>query len=308
MNISQLRYFITVARMEHYSHASSVLYITQPALSNSVKRLEQEVGFPLFKSIGRNVALTPEGKIFYEHVLESLETLNSGIVAAQECHAGHRQTIRVGSVASLMRGQLSSLLSNYIQVTDDNIEFDISLHGSTKELLSKISEGAYDAVFCGYPVGDPSLDWIPLFRQDAVVIVHESHPLANREMVSIKDIKQYPQLSYRPPSYMYYAFKNMFTEQGLNPKLVFDDDVSALSVIAVADDCVGIAIDSARDCLWDSIRMIPIEEFLEPYHYVGMAFIAKKVRSPEMDRFIEYALNYSKENIHVEATERRYYR
>lgn len=100
----------------------------------------------------------------------------------------------------------------------------------------------------------------------------------------------------------------MFTEQGLNPKLVFDDDVSALSVIAVADDCVGIAIDSARDCLWDSIRMIPIEEFLEPYHYVGMAFIAKKVRSSEMDRFIEYASNYSKENIHVEATERRYYR
>lgn len=113
MNISQLRYFITVARMEHYSHASSVLYITQPALSNSVKRLEQEVGFPLFKSIGRNVALTPEGKIFYEHVLESLETLNSGIVAAQECHAGHRQTIRVGSVAYWATVSIPAHLSIY---------------------------------------------------------------------------------------------------------------------------------------------------------------------------------------------------
>lgn len=308
MNISQLKYFITVAQMEHYSKAASVLYVTQPALSNSVKRLEQEIGFPLFRSSGRNVTLTEEGKVFYEHVLKSLETLNSGIAAAQSCHAEHKQTIRIGSVASLMRGQLSSFLNGYTQSTEDNVEFDIALHGSTKELLTKILQNCYDTVLCGYPVGDPSLNWIPLFRQDAVAIVHESHPLANRELISIKDIKQYPQLSYRPPSYMYYAFKNMFVEQNLNPKLVFDDDVSALSVMAVSKDCVGIAIDSARDCLWDSIRMIPIKEFLEPYHYVGMAYAKKQSCPPELERFIEYASDYSKENIKIEATERRYYR
>ncbi len=308
MNISQLRYFVTVAQMEHYGHAAAALYITQPALSNSIKRLEREIGFPLFNNVGRNVTLTAEGKVFLDHVVQALDTLDSGIVAGQEHYNKRTQTIRVGSVASLMRGQLSSFLNNYSSVSDDNVEFDISLVSFTRELLPMVIEGTFDAAFCGYPVGEQSLDWIPLFRQDAVAVVHESHPLATKKMVSIEDIKQYPQLSYRAPSYMYYAFKNMFAEYGLEPKLVFDDDVSALSVMAVTPNSVGIAIDSAKDCLWDSVRMIPIEEFLEPYHYAGMAFLANKAHSPEFDTFREYVEHYSRENIHCEAIERRYYR
>ncbi|MDO4532990.1 MAG: LysR family transcriptional regulator [Coriobacteriia bacterium] len=310
MNISQLRYFVTVAQMEHYGHAAAALYITQPALSNSIKRLEREVGFPLFSNVGRNVTLTPEGKVFLDHVVQSLDTLNSGIIAGQEHYNKRTQTIRVGSVASLMRGQLSSFLNNYSGVSDDNVEFDISLVSFTRELLPMVIEGVFDAAFCGNPVGEQSLDWIPLFRQDAVAIVHESHPLADKTMVSIEDIKRYPQLSYRAPSYMYYAFKSMFVEYGLEPKLVFDDDISALSVMAVTanSNCVGIAIDSAKDCLWDSVRMIQIEEFLEPYHYAGMAYLANKVHSPEFEAFREYVERYSRENIHAEATERRYYR
>lgn len=293
--------------MEHYGHAAAALYITQPALSNSIKRLEREIGFPLFDNAGRNVTLTSEGKVFLDHVTQSLDTLDAGIIAGQEHYNKRTQTIRVGSVASLLRGQLSSFLNNYRITTDDNVEFNISLLSFTDDLLPKVIEGVYDAVFCGYPVGEPSLNWIPLFRQDAVVVVHASHPLADKDLVSIEDLKPYPQLSYRPPSYMFYAFKNMFIEYGLNPTPVFDDDVSALSVMAVTPNSVGIAIDSAQDCLWDSIRMIPIREFLEPYHYVGMAYLAKKTHSPEFQAFRDYVERYSRENIHAAPIERRYY-
>ena len=308
MNILQLRYFVAVAQKEHYGHAAAELYITQPALSNSIKRLEREIGFPLFNSAGRNVMLTPEGKVFLDHVTQSLGILNSGIIAAQEHYHKSKQTIHVGSVASLLRGRLSSFLNDFAEFSDDNVEFDISLVSFTQELLSKLVEGNYDAVFCGQPVGEPSLSWIPLFPQDAVAIVHESHPLADKKIVSIEDIRPYPQLSYRPPCYMYYAFKNMFAEYGLTPEPMFDDDISALSVVAVTPQCVGIAIDSAKDCLWDSVRMLQIEEFLEPYHYVGMAYMTNKDQPPGFQGFKEYAERYSRENIHGEAIERRYYR
>lgn len=307
MNLAQLRYFVAVAQMEHYGRAAKALYLTQPALSNSIRRLEKELGFPLFKSEGRNVALTSEGKVLLEHVVDSLERLDSGLDAARRCHEEKGCIVRVGSVASLLRGPLSSFLSGHCRGECRGVEFEISLHGSTKELLLKLFDNTFDVVFCGYPVGEPTLDWVPLFRQDAVVIVHESHPLADREMLSIDDIRPYPQLSYRPPSYMYYAFENMFKEKGLSPKLVFDDDVSALSVMAVSPDSVGIAIDSARDCLWESIRMIPIEEFLEPYHYVGMAFRSNVELAPVVASFVESVKRYSRENITEESIERRYY-
>lgn len=64
MNVAQLRYFVAVAQLEHYSKAAKALYITQPALSNSMNRLEKELGVQLFESMGRNIVLPRKGRIF----------------------------------------------------------------------------------------------------------------------------------------------------------------------------------------------------------------------------------------------------
>ena len=76
MNVAQLRYFVAVAQLEHYSRAAKALYITQPALSNSMNRLEKELGVQLFENIGRNIVLTPQGKDLLVSVSAALKELD----------------------------------------------------------------------------------------------------------------------------------------------------------------------------------------------------------------------------------------
>ena len=78
MNVAQLRYFVAVAQLEHYSKAAKALYITQPALSNSMNRLEKELGVQLFESMGRNIVLTPQGKDLLVSVSAALKELDRG--------------------------------------------------------------------------------------------------------------------------------------------------------------------------------------------------------------------------------------
>ena len=66
MNLYHLRYFVTLAHLEHYTKAADVLAITQPSLSHAISSLEEELGVKLFEKNGRNVSLTKYGKSFLE--------------------------------------------------------------------------------------------------------------------------------------------------------------------------------------------------------------------------------------------------
>ena len=73
MNLSQLKYFVTLARLEHYTKAAEELEISQPSLSYAMTMLEQELGTKLFQKKGRNIVLTKYGKFFLDYVEQSLQ-------------------------------------------------------------------------------------------------------------------------------------------------------------------------------------------------------------------------------------------
>ena len=68
MNLYHLRYFVTLAHLEHYTKAAENLSITQPSLSHAISLLENELGVALFEKEGRNIVLTKYGKIFLKDV------------------------------------------------------------------------------------------------------------------------------------------------------------------------------------------------------------------------------------------------
>lgn len=77
-NLSSYRIFYTVANTGNISKAAKELYISQPAISKSIQKLEESVGCKLFSRSSRGVVLTDEGKLLYEHVSEAFETLTMG--------------------------------------------------------------------------------------------------------------------------------------------------------------------------------------------------------------------------------------
>ena len=113
MNLSQLRYFRKLAQVQHFTRAAEELFITQPALSNSIKQLEGKLGIPLFEQHGRNVRLTKFGKEFNEYVSEGLDVIDKGIQVAQEHANSLSGTIDIGTIFTLQADYLPALLREY---------------------------------------------------------------------------------------------------------------------------------------------------------------------------------------------------
>lgn len=79
MNLQQLRYFVAISQFGHYGQAAKALYVTQSALSNSIKKLEGELGVRLFEHQGRNAVLTDRGKVFAARISPILNDLDNAI-------------------------------------------------------------------------------------------------------------------------------------------------------------------------------------------------------------------------------------
>lgn len=95
MEIQQLRYFTVAARYQHITKAAEEIHIAQPALTQIIKRLESEMGAPLFERNGRNIILTPEGKILQEEALQILKTIDELPIVLQQKKAERDKTLKI---------------------------------------------------------------------------------------------------------------------------------------------------------------------------------------------------------------------
>lgn len=95
MEIQQLRYFLVAARYQHITKAAEEIHIAQPALTQIIKRLESEVGAPLFERNGRNIILTPEGKILQEEALQILKTIDELPIVLQQKKTERDKTLKI---------------------------------------------------------------------------------------------------------------------------------------------------------------------------------------------------------------------
>lgn len=100
MNLYHLRYFVTLAHLEHYTKAAEILAITQPSLSHAISSLEKELGVKLFEKDGRNVVLTKCGQAFLTDVEQSLEMLDSSVNRLQMTGLGEGR-VDIGMLRTL---------------------------------------------------------------------------------------------------------------------------------------------------------------------------------------------------------------
>ena len=100
MNLYQLRYFVTLAKEEHYTKAAAKLHITQPSLTHAIHLMEDEIGLSLFERKGRNVILTKYGHLFLKEIEPILLHLDDSIDTMKEIAQG-KETLNIGFVRRL---------------------------------------------------------------------------------------------------------------------------------------------------------------------------------------------------------------
>lgn len=148
-NLSSYRIFYTVANTGNISKAAKELYISQPAISKSIQKLEESVGCKLFSRSSRGVVLTDEGKLLYEHVSEAFETLTMGeekLKRSIELGVGH---LKIGVSSTLCKYLLLPYLKEFIR---QNPHISISLScQSTNDTLKLLEDNKIDIGLIGKP-------------------------------------------------------------------------------------------------------------------------------------------------------------
>ena len=111
MELQQLRYFLTVARLEHMTRAAEELHITQPSLSITISRLEESLGVPLFDRYRRQIKLNEFGKAFLRRVERIFDELEEGKRELLDLAGLEHGTV---SVASTSMGILKDLIDSFL--------------------------------------------------------------------------------------------------------------------------------------------------------------------------------------------------
>jgi len=182
--LKQLEHFVAVAESGSFSEAASRVFIAQPALSVSIRKLEEAVGIPLFIRNARGVSLTPGGLELLPEAKRSLLHAERGRQHARLAALGELGLIRLGFVGSaiyrLLPNRLPAFLSRYPNV---KIEFT---EGVSITLLQAMREGRMDAGIIRLPAdGIEGFNIIEVEKDDLIAVLPRRHPLAGRPVIDL---------------------------------------------------------------------------------------------------------------------------
>ncbi len=188
--MNQFRYFLSVARQAGFTQAANELGVSQPALSRSVAKLEEELGQPLFERDSRPLALTEMGKSFQQRCIQILGLVDQAVAEVTDDET--RGQVRVGTIPTIAPYWLPQLVSRFSKSLP-NVEIHIFEEVTTR-LLERIRHGELDVAIMAMPIDRHFLEVHKLFEEELFLMHGRNHELATKKVVRISDIESYPML------------------------------------------------------------------------------------------------------------------
>lgn len=194
MELRQLQYFAAVARHKHFTRAAEELYVTQPALSQQVRRLEAELGLALLRRTSKGVELTPAGEDLLVHA-EAVLAEVAKARAEMDRHTGAaRGVARVASTAADVP-RLPDALADFHA---DHPRIQIALRqGSAAEVVGLVQRGSVDVAVLALTEEPGGVNTEPLSDEPLRVAVPHDDPLANRQ-TTLDDLRGRPFILAEP--------------------------------------------------------------------------------------------------------------
>lgn len=244
--------FYTVGKYSNITRASEALFISQPAVTMSIKKLEELLNTTLFVRNKRGVTLTTEGKVLYEYVASAMENIKIGENRLSSLKALETGNIRIGIGSTLTKHFLVKYLEafhkKYPKIT---INIDTSM---TSEILKKLNDGKLDIAIIANDT-DNFKDFNVNFSKDLnySFVCNKNYPDLIGKKLSLKDINSYPLLLQHPDSNSR-KILNAFAEKN-DVKLSSDMELSSHSlVIEFAKIGLGVGF-TAEEFIQDQLKV-----------------------------------------------------
>jgi LysR family transcriptional regulator, hydrogen peroxide-inducible genes activator len=186
MDIQQLRYFVAVAQELHFNRAAQKTHVTQPTLSQQLKKLEDELGKPLLERSPQKTRLTQAGEKFLPYALSVLEQLQKGVRELRENSEVTAGTVRLGVIPTIGPYLMPDVI---IRLGKSAPQVRIELYEETTSvLLEKLRSGNLDIGILALPVEEKGIAARGLSRESFYLAVAAKHRLASKRMVTRQEV------------------------------------------------------------------------------------------------------------------------
>lgn len=243
MELLQLQYFLTVARMEHVTEAARSLHVTQSSLSKTIQRLEEDLGVPLFDRTGRKLRLNEFGSKFLCRVERALFELEQGKLELRDLSNPEHGTLELAVTTA---STLPNILREFRKKRPD-IQFHVQML-ATQEMVTLLHRGEVDFCLSSPPVQDDDIECQIVFIDPILVAVPRGHRLADRSSVSLTELKDESFVGVKKGYGTRDLVDAICESAGFAPTYVYEGDEPA-RLIQLVEAEIGIAFipSTARD-------------------------------------------------------------
>ncbi|MBN1083987.1 LysR family transcriptional regulator [Erwinia aphidicola] len=192
MELRYLRYFVAVAETRHFTKAAELLNISQPPLSQQIKKLEEEIGTPLLKRLTRGVELTDAGEAFYQDARQILELSANALEKAKGIARGISGQLSIGFASSTaFHPQIFRLLRRF-QDSFPAITL-LPREENMATLMHELQEGLLDAAFVRLPCESSKAFNLKMIASEKMALVlPQGHRLADTPRLSLAALREEP--------------------------------------------------------------------------------------------------------------------
>jgi DNA-binding transcriptional LysR family regulator len=246
IELRHLRYFVAVAEELHFGRAAQRLHLSQPPLSQQIRKLEQMLGYPLLTRTSRSVSLTAAGEAFLQSARRTLRNVRRDIDETQRIARGEVGSLHIGFVGS---GMLTGLPAIFRAYREAYPRVRLHLHESfTSRVIEGLGDGSLDAGILrdGDPAG--GLNVTPIFSEPFVAVLPANHPRAKQKSISPAALRDEP-FVYFPRAAGARAFEKpltIFEQFGFRPNIV-QEASHWLTILRLIGAGLGVSI--APECV-----------------------------------------------------------
>ncbi|HUG21094.1 LysR family transcriptional regulator [Piscinibacter sp.] len=277
MDLRQLKQFVAVAETRSFSRAAERLCMAQPPLSVAIRKLEEEIGFPLFERGSRGVQLTPAGDAALEAARKCLRDAEEVLSAARAAAGGEAGRLRIGFIGSVTFGLMPRLIQAF-RAHYPNVKLEL-VEATNQELLSAVEGETLDIGFLRMPTAQPPGVKVQLIERDVfVAALPAQHALARRKSLSMKDLANQPFIGYTPSRVggLHAAVTQLLMHAGVSPS-VTQEAVQVQTVMGLVASGLGMALVPSVNAAAasDLVAIRPIRDLpRSPSIGIGLAYRA----------------------------------
>lgn len=240
MELQELRYFVAVAEHRHFTRAAKDLHVAQPSVSKLVRKLETELGSVLLERRKTGVVLTDAGEVLLPWAKRVLADLDGARAEVAGIATLERGRLSVGATPSLSTVVLPRALAAFHRA-HPGVALSV-LEAGSRDLVGRLEAGELDVALVILPVPREELFVTsPLLREDLVLAVAASHPLAKRKVVRVADLRGVPLVMFREGYDLRSSTITACEQAGFHPTFAIEG-AEMDGVLRMTQEGIGVAV------------------------------------------------------------------